>query len=278
MVFSPLKSLVIFICFAILAWRVYTCPRPDTVNWHELASILSFWPFLFACVCLAICISSIISSFRLKVSKIPKAWEDKVAGALEMIDAGSVIVVLDSGVGATTIPFAKGVIDIGTANQVQFVCIDDFSLMSSYPYHPKALLRNLVDVGISAKSVTAHRLANPKPDSETPIVQYTGLPFASGSITLIICDHMLVKGLLRPDFDYECLQELARVLRPGGRLIMRDPRSPRVMRTILERISSQAIWKSATVKRAASNHWIDLVKSDKPNYKSTSMFRGYHDL
>lgn len=271
MAFRPVVCLIICACWGIIILGIHGSAKFENVEWGSFASILTLWPFWWSCLCLTACTVTAIQAIRCNVQEIPQVWKQKAKSVMGSVEPGSVILVLNCGVGASAIPFAREAVLTGKAKQVQFVCIDHFYPLSSYPYRPEELLYNLVDAGLFPESVTAHKLSKDNSRSGSPTVQYTKLPFASGSVSLIICDRVLIKGILKGRFDCECLQELARVLRPGGRLILQDPRLSKSMARIMKRISSQAIWKSIMVERAASKHWIDLVKSDKPNYMSTEI-------
>lgn len=183
----------------------------------------------------------------------PKYWGSKALSASDHIERGGIILVLGCRVGATTISFAEQVVRQGKTPNIKFVFVDDFSKWG-HPYKPKALVQILTGIGIPQQHIVAHAI-NTK-DNGNPIVSYGMLPFANGSISLIISGHMLEHSTQWEDM---CIKEMIRVLQPGGRMIVAGSRFSwgSLKATVLKKC-----WKYVRLEKAGSMHWIDATKLD----------------
>jgi len=177
---------------------------------------------------------------------IPKYWRAKAWDAVGHIEKGGIVLVLGCRVGASAIPFAEVAVVCRRTADIKFVCIDKFSKWWSYPYKPETLLQTLLEVGLPHHSIVAHAI-NVKEG-----IAYSKLPFATGSISLIISDNVLSGAWPQED---ACFKEMVRVLQPGGRIIVSDPRY--FWGSLKKRILSEFRWKHARLERAVGLHWDD---------------------
>lgn len=93
------------------------------------------------------------------------------------------------------------------------------NLLLVYNANPKAILEGL-DIDPKVKSITEHKLAKNK--IEIPLHLYNGktMPFTDNSFDKIYS--CLVFHQLDAETKLNCLQELYRVLKPNGKLIIAD--------------------------------------------------------
>lgn len=98
-----------------------------------------------------------------------------------------------------------------------FIGYDEWSVWSRIPNSPAYFLSTLMNAGVPRECIVANRMDTTSKETKTT------LPYASGSISLIICDFGLTELIPFSRVDRGTLfHELVRVLEPEGRIVAVD--------------------------------------------------------
>lgn len=242
---NPITNVMLAICSIVLLASTLIgvlAPKPAPIS-----------PFVLLGVAIVIVLLAVGVNILCALVVFPKQWRSKALDASSHIEKGGIILVLGCRVGTVAASFAEQVVRQNKAQDTKFIFVDKFTSWG-HPYKPKKLLQVLTSIGIPQKNVVAYDI-NTK-DSTKPSIAFDELPFATGSISLIISGNMLQCSTQKESMY---VREMIRVLRPGGRIIISDPR---LFWGALKTTVLATHWKHAHLESKGALNWIDVTKPD----------------
>lgn len=183
----------------------------------------------------------LLVTFLIRHILLPRFWKQR---AKELVKGGHfesaydrrgnrrLVLELGCNEGSTSAIFVQAIIDRQRdisnlsgplASLPLFVGYDRWSRWSRIPNLPEHYLQTMISAGVPREYVIANRVADP-----TTREGRTTLPYASNSISLVISNMGLTElcKWYNTSERVELFRELARVLEPGGRMIVVESSSP----------------------------------------------------